>query len=768
MSFYIVPSVSYQTQQKIKQAQKKAKHKKSKKHGDKSDSKLNSPSSSTNASIRASSIYEEPIEEEGQHKDTTSGTSVSGTSASISGSSNNDEFPNNLTDKLSSLKRTESSGSIASKYIESPKSTNQNTSYFEIKPGTFSSEGNSPANITDNINFQHLDINERRRNSTSTSSSVPRMRLRQNSSLSLASQQTVMSNKDKEKSKLANPTDSEDNESINSKSSKIFKPNYSPTTSFEFPRFECTLDLTVMNSIETITESFYSPTFQIFRFKNFLDILRGQHDNDPINFANIRYNSISKFLLRHNDFTDVAIEDVVKGFDIKNFEGVLSCSLISMRSFIRKLIRYDSNKTVNRSEIYSCEELVQINFTNYLRFILNLPQSVLTAPAESLTEYQLVHQKFKIMFTRLIKALHTFQKEDSGDDLSTATNAVAFLFQLITKVSYDYILLEKYHINILTKLSNNCLIDGRLASTLFDKYQNALSSPDSFQPPKVLFYNAYFSVQYSWYLSVTVPFVRVFESNIFNENANLISNYEKYKEMEKTIKKTNFQDSDQGLYDSHFKKLNLESFGDFKSMTDEQLVDLQRATEIPDDVEKRNNFQGSHKPQNFEFYGNSLATLEEGTFDLIQCRDLLFQLTNTNYKTLISEFYRVLKTGGVLEIPIILSGADTIKSDNSIVGLPKFTRTTGSDLSSHYDMIPNFAEVLLTTIIEVFGDDNVKFSCVLLNSSNEITSFLARDIGLHVAEIISKTDEFCKQFYADQGTVNQDVHFFFPIQAIKL
>lgn len=759
MSFYIVPSVLYQTQQKIKQAQKKKHGKKSKKH-DKSDSKLSSPSSSTNASIRASSIYEEPIEEEGQH---TSGASVSGASASISGSSHNEEFPNALTDKLSTLKKTESSSSIASKYVDSPKSLNQPSSYFEIKPGTFSSEGNSPANVTDNLNLQHLDINEKRRNSTSTTSSVPRIRLRQNSSLSLASQQTAVSNKEKERSKLASPES--DNESIQS---KIFKPNYSPSQSFEFPAFECTLDLTVMNTIESITENFYSPTFQIFRFKNFLDILKGQHDNDPINFANIRFNSISKFLLRHNDFHDVAIEDVVKGFDIKNFEGVLSCSLISMRSFIRKLIRHDSNKTTNRSEIYSCEELVQLNFTNYLRFILNLPQSVLTAPAELLTEYQIVHQKFKIMFTRLIKALHTFQKEDSGDDLATATNAVAFLFQLITKVSYDYILLEKYHINILTKLSNNCLVDGRIASTLFNKYQNSLLNSESYEPPKVMFYNAYFSVQYSWYLSVTLPFVRVLESNIFNENATLISDYEKYKEFEKSSTKVDFKDLDQKLYDNHFKKLNIKNFNDFKSMTDEQLVDLQRATEIPEEGEEKANFQGSHKPQNFEFYGKSLGTLAEGTFDLIQCRDLLFQLTNTNYKTLMHEFHRVLKNGGVLEIPIILSGADTIKSDNSIVGLPKFTRTTGSDLSSHYDMIPNFAEVLLTTIIEVFGEDNVKFSCVLLNSSNEITSFLARDIGLHVAEIISKTDEFCKQFYADQGKVNQDVHFFFPIQATKV
>lgn len=758
MSFYIVPSVSFQTQQKLKNSKKheseKERHKRKKKASErKSSSKSgSSPNSSTNNSIRTASIHEVSLEEK-------------------------EQSPFNRNDnKELDLKQSPSSGSLrpphsvdGSSSQSSPSSQSPTQSNMELNR---SANGDPLEPLT-----TYMEV---RRNSTSTTSSFPRHKYRRNSSLSSAHTGSSISIKDGPRPKLSTNlsgsplntssiASSKDIETDKSMGPRLFKPSYSMTPTESFPEFHTIKDLTVLNSSQRMLTNIYSPSFQIFRYNNFLDIISSQHINDPVNFANIRYNSISKFLLRHSTFSNIPTYEVFSGNDIRDFEGALAYNLLEMRTFLRSLIRNHYSRDNIRNEIFSCEELVQINFTNYIRYLLNLPQKLLSTPTENLDEILVMHQKFKRMLVQVTKALNNFKREDTGDDIINTTNSTASLLQLITKVSYDYILLEKYHINILTKFSNNSLLDARLSARMFDIYKSSQVLPSNQRTiPKVLLYNSYFSSQYSWYFATTIPFVTVVEASVFNENPTHIENIEHYQRNEKSTPKHSFDKLDIPTK-RYFEQLNFDSFTHYRSYTDSQLVDLVRTQDDASSITSDNsNTSSLHKPRNFNFYSDSLSTIETEHFDIIQCRDVLFQLTNSNHRTILSEFHRVLKVGGTLDIPVILLGADTIKPNSLVTNFPRFTNTRGLDLSQYYDIIPNFAEVLLTLLIELFGEGNVKFSTVLLNSSTEITKFLAQDIGLHIAEIIGKTNDFCKNFEANLGKESTDIHFFFHIQAQKV
>lgn len=736
----------FQTQQKMKKGKKgeksgdKHKHKKRTRQDKGEDSKTSSPSSSAAGSIRTSAFVNENIND----------------------SMDIQEVSENLAD----LKRTDSTGSlssnIAAKYSFSAESTGTNSPTKTVDELPVSKQ-------LESISPHLLDVNDRRRNSASTNTSIHRLKYRRNSSLS--SSQTSSSNSAKDKGKLNThaSTQNSASESIveSDRSSKIFKPSYSMAQNDQLPEFNTLRDLSIMNSISRMNDHLLTPSFQFFRYNNFLDILTAQHNNDPINFAYIRLNSIAKFIARHGKFTEVSTEEVLQSNDVREFEGLLAYNLIKLRTFLRNLIKIHSTKDSSRTEIFSCEELVQVNFTNYIRYILNLPQKVLTTPSEQLDEIQAMHQQFKILFFQMSKALHHFKKEDSGDDVTNTTNSFAFLLQIITKVSYDFILLEKYHINILTKLSNNSLIDSRLVQKLYKIYVDSMGGKENKVLPKVLVYNSFFSAQYSWYMAVTIPFLRVIEMNVFNEDARYIGNLEAYRSAEQNSTKTSFEKLDEALFKHYYSKFSFESYSQFRNTSDEQFVTIQRSLDDNNSISSdSSNSSSAHKPPNFSFYAEPLTTIPCNTFDVIHSRDLLFQLTNTNYKTILSEFHRVLKTGGILEVPIILLGTETIKG-GQVVGLPRFTNTSGLNLGQYYDMIPNFAEVLFSTIIEIFGEGNVKFSVVLLNSSNEITDFLANDIGLHIAEMLGKTDDFCRNFEKRFNEERRDTHFFFLIHAEK-
>lgn len=748
MSFYIVPSVLFQTQQKLKRGEKDKKHKhkhKSKKPHDLAltpeiSSKTNSNPSSTNTSIREDSIHEHHNEDPSRPVNATQ-----------------------LSEELNRIKTEDAETSSV----------------------------HTPSDIKSHLSESSADhLEAPRKNSTSTNASIPKQyRYRRNSSLS-SHASLPLQLREREKSKLTGNTTlpslslpgapstpsrtsnySNDVESDDA-SSKIFKPSYSMAQVDDFPKFIALDDVGGLNSLNKMQESMFSPSFQIFRFNNFLDILSGQHSNDPINFANIRYNSISKFLVRHSQCSNMEFDGEWKVNDLRDFEGPLAYQLISMRSFLRKLIQEQaSSKSNGKTDILTCEELIQINFTNYMRFLLNLPQKYLTTPTSQLDAQLAMHQKFKLMFSLLIKSLHNFRKEETGDEISTITNSTTILLQTVTKVSYEYILLEKYHINILNQLSNNCLIDTRIVSRLFEMYQDgSIRPPDERVVPRVLVYNSYFSSQYSWYMAVTIPFLNIVELNIFHETEDLrdLSRYRRY---EKSVSKISFDESEKKLFDHHFKHVHFNNFAEFRNTSDEKLVSMQRSSYLSDDnssiASDSSSASNQHKPRNFSYFNKPLSAIPDDSFDVIQSRDLLLQLNNNNIDTMISEFYRILKVGGVLDSPLILLGAETIKSDLSTVGFPKLTKPEGPHLSDHYEVISNFAEVFISKLIKVFGNGNVKLGTVLLSSADATTDFLAKDIGFHVAEMIGEADLYCEAFEDRAGKPSEGVHFFFQIQATK-
>lgn len=278
------------------------------------------------------------------------------------------------------------------------------------------------------------------------------------------------------------------------------------------PKFVPVMDLDVYNSIELVRRAFIVPTYQIFRYNNFLDLLSEYHTSDALNFANVRIHSLYKFVIRQK--RGKAIIDNNGYFNPQNYtnlattEAVLAYFLYSKtRSFMRRLLRESSlgHKLVNH------EELVQTNFINYVRFLMTLPDESKSNVLET-SDLDKEHYEFKKIFVVLADALYKLRKDEESTDAASSDAATAairskFLLESITKLSYEYILLEKYRFDMETKLHNNYLIDKFQVSTLFNKYKQLVKSHLR-ENVKVFIYNSSLSLQYGWYLAVSIPFVR--------------------------------------------------------------------------------------------------------------------------------------------------------------------------------------------------------------------------------------------------------------------
>lgn len=548
---------------------------------------------------------------------------------------------------------------------------------------------------------------------------------------------------------------------------------------FELPKFRPLTDLSIMNSLSAIKNHFFNPTFQVFRYNNYLDILSDHHLSDSINFATVRNHSLLKFISRHKaSKKERELHHGIKPKnDIRYYEGILSYELLKCRSFLRRLIRMQSCEELLRSTIISSEELLQANFINYVRFLVGLP-TVLPVPPEHLDEILATHYKFKSFFSEMSDALYTLKKDGYGDEVSTAASDLDLLLQAITKVSYEYILLEKYHIHILVKLNNNYLIENRITKHLFTLFDLNMKL-ENMESLKVLNYNTFFSAQYSWYLAITIPFVRVFEANVFNEHRGLVNDREAYYNHynETSARKETFKELDHELFRSYFKHLDFKDYNSYNSLSRKDLVLIHKTIENKSDKYRGLGLDDpsssfSHKPMNFEYYSKSLSTIASETFHVIQTRDITIQLTPLNYKVILSEFHRILKKGGILEMPLFKSG------DQAFQHREKSKRSEFQDLSkimdvevaSHFDLIPRFIETLFGELSTLFGPKNVKFSPALLSSQTEVNSFLFKHIGQSLYEIIGDIDGFCSRF-ADDGTPNPEdeeaLHYYFYIRAEK-
>lgn len=515
--------------------------------------------------------------------------------------------------------------------------------------------------------------------------------------------------------------------------------------------FKPIIDLSIVNSYETMKEHMVLPTFQVLKYRNFLNILSDHHQNDPISFASVRNHSLINFIASYKVGKLIPENVDIKQHDLRFYETLLGTELLRSRTIFRQLIRRDSAKVKNKSMIINCEELVQLNLSNYVRFVLNMPDEI-PIPLEQLDSFQRTHYKYKDLFKKIGHVLYLMNREVGGDE--NPESSKAYILQTIRKVSYEYILLEKYLLHIFSKIGDNSLIQSRNLKDLFDKFNNKMQSNNN-ESIKVLHYNAYFSSQYSWYLSITAPFIRVFEMNSYSEDFELVNNYDNYYRNLNDTKKVSFKDLDVDLHENYFKKLGLDDYLKYRSLTPEKLVALHKS--IDKSSQKLNNSKKietdgglsntSHKPMNFEYYTESLATISSETFHLIQSRDLALQLTPKNYSIILTEFYRILQKDGVLEIPFIQLSRNKVME--SFVQQHDFSKEEGFmnlNLLEQFNMIPEFLQTILKELSNIFGKENVKYHVSLLNSIGELNCFLAKHICFQLFEIFGRLDEYSAKF----------------------
>ncbi|PSK36841.1 imidazoleglycerol phosphate synthase, cyclase subunit [Candidozyma pseudohaemuli] len=329
------------------------------------------------------------------------------------------------------------------------------------------------------------------------------------------------------------------------------------------PDFKLFSSLSGLNSETYVRRNFLTPMFQILKYKNYLELIESQHEADAVTYAEVRNQSFGKFVNKiSTDQGDVHGRE--NDADLYRHEGILACELFRCRQFLRRLLSLEYSSSGNAAQ-YLPEELIQANFTNYVRYLLQLP---LTLPdfCEKLDPITASHYRFKSSLQELKDRLNTIAQDGFGNEALVLPGADVIV-QAITKVLYEYMLLEQYHIDVLAKLGKNALVDRRIIKLLFNLFSlnMKLDNPEAM---KILNFNVFFSAQYSWYLALTVPFVRVFESNVFaNETKDSM-------EHEDALRRLDLE-----LHKNFFKKLEFESFEEFDSMTKGDLMKLRRSLE---------------------------------------------------------------------------------------------------------------------------------------------------------------------------------------------
>ncbi|PYD07546.1 hypothetical protein DND36_32230, partial [Pseudomonas savastanoi pv. glycinea] len=156
---------------------------------------------------------------------------------------------------------------------------------------------------------------------------------------------------------------------------------------------------------------------------------------------------------------------------------------------------------------------------------------------------------------------------------------------------------------------------------------------DNTESLKILNFNIFFSAQYSWNLALTIPFVRVFESNIFVEDDLMVSS-------EMSLSESPFKKLDEELYKSYFKELKFDTFDSFSALTKADLVKMRKRLEDLNTSGGQLGVKSRHKPENFEYLRQSIFQIKSETFHVIQSRDLYLQLDHTNYQTVLRQFHR--------------------------------------------------------------------------------------------------------------------------------
>ncbi|KAG7664036.1 uncharacterized protein J8A68_002414 [[Candida] subhashii] len=544
------------------------------------------------------------------------------------------------------------------------------------------------------------------------------------------------------------------------------------------PKFKPIIDLTVLNSMEEMEKCFFTPGYAIFRYNNFLALLSDNHTSDAVNFANVRNHSLLKFIVRQKNAGHLLKKKHgFEHFDIRVYESLLAYELYTSREFMRKLIKEASDN----HQLYNHEELVQTNFVNYVRYLLNLPKDV---KMKDLTDDERRHYEYKDLFKRIAEGLYLMKREETNDIVTNENDwalKTKLLLETITKVCYEYILLEKYSIDIFTKFHDNKIFDLRILSKIFNNFHEHMKTQNR-ESCKLLFFNTFYSIQYGWYIALTVPFVRVFETNVYVEDKHLIENETRYHQFAQSKQQIDFTASDSELYDTYFKKLLFSSFEEYNQMSLEKLIKILKLIdnqspkysrinrhEIPDPSATY-----SHNPMNFEYFNSGLSSIQSNTFEMVSCPDLPLQVNSANYKTILNEFHRILKIDGVFETNCLQFGSKTIHQfleRNRSGSFPRNWDYDEFNLVNYYTVMPEFVQTVLMALCDIFGKDNVTYNILLLSSNLEVNNFLINFNGLKLFELVGKFSEYCNLFEDTGESVKSDndtsIHFMVHIKAIK-
>lgn len=556
---------------------------------------------------------------------------------------------------------------------------------------------------------------------------------------------------------------------INSRRSINFKGtahSKSLVPKFEIPKFEFITDLSILNDPVTARRYFYNQLILETRFLAYLESLSEYQLSDPINFAGVRAESLIKLIKRHGqNHLERSAENKLKHVeDIRYYEGLLFYELMQCRTFVGQLLLAESTNNSEKEPLLFNETLLQLNFANYVWYVLCLPNISLNDQT-SLDEVVSKHYHFKSIFFEARNALYDLNMENYSEDASSSAAGTNLFMQSVAKVTSEFVILETYFIHILCKFGGNFPIDSRVTKHLFSLYDLnvKLKNPESL---KVLHYNTLLSDRFSWNLAIKVPFVRVFEMSINNEFKDSINDLQAYLKQSHTGK-INFHDKDKSLFDQYFKMLNIRDYEHYRSMTGHDFVDLQKSASqhmhmssmLDDNTNKH--FQ---KPPNLEYYTDSMFTIASNTFHVINCRDAYFQFTTSNYRVILREFYRLLKSGGILELPLFIPGDflfDTMMRQRRAA--------IGADLLAP-KQIDNFVFSICEELNSLFGMKNVKFSEVLLSPQNSISAFWVKYISLLSHDAYGDLNTFCANHnLGDDSRIqkSEEKHYYCYIRAEK-
>ncbi|KAG5419500.1 hypothetical protein I9W82_003267 [Candida metapsilosis] len=617
------------------------------------------------------------------------------------------------------------------------------------------------------------------RNSSSSSSnttqSQPPMGTKESSS-KFRKLHFLTSNTKKKGSSSSLPSSPGPNSPRQSPGSTQASDSYFPDTSNQsgnsIPLFNTLLDLSVLNSYDAIKHHFLNPQYIVFRYDSFLSLLSECHSSDAIHFANIRNQSLLRFIARHKRAKEVVDErgyyDEANYPDLHSTECILAYFMYyQVRSDMRNLFRLASKN----HQLANHEELIHLNYINYIRYLVRLPE---VSNVDILSDDLKRHYENKRVFDTIGNALFAL-KHDVSSDVSSEYNKetkARLLVECVTKVSYEFILLEKYRFDMISKYNSNHLISGKHLTALFGLYRTNVTLNNK-ESVKVLLFNASNSAQYGWYHAVTAPFVRFLETSIYAEDMGVLQDYAVYQKLEQATIKTDFTDTDNKLYDDSVSKLNLPSFQEYNAMSMDSLVALTKKTGSNTNLGSSTSTTPTHKPRNFEFYSQSLASIPSNSFNLVHTTDLPYQVKRENYKTVLREFHRILKPGGSLITDSIHFGS---KSTHEFLhehvkgNFPRAWNYIDFSVSQHFEVIPNFVETILIELNTIFGKGNVKFGITLLSSRSEVNYFLAKFGGLKLFEMIGKLGEYCNYFEDNESIKSRNessVHFQVHIEAVK-